>query len=425
MRIIYTSLFYLLLPLILLRLWWRGLKAPEYRKRWHERLAFYPHSYPHPVIWFHAVSVGEAEALFPLVKRLQQLHPQEHLLITTTTPTGSARVQAVLKDTVSHVYLPYDLPDVLHRFTHCFQPKLAVIMETEIWPNLYAHCGKQNIPLYLINARLSERSARAYQHIPSLVRPALAQIKQIATQSAEDSQRFITIGATNPVSTIGNIKFDVDIGVGVGVGVSQHHFSQGRQLKHQLFAGRFIWLAASTHKGEESLILDIYQKLKEKIPRLLLLIAPRHPERFDEVRQLCQQRFLTSVCRTSGNACAESTDVYLLDTLGELKLFYGAADVAFVGGSLVPIGGHNILEAAAVGVPVLFGPYMANFAAIARNILEHQAAIQCPTDTALMAALLDLYNRPDYRAELIAKGQAFIRSNQGATTRILELLEAE
>ncbi|MDD2724919.1 MAG: lipid IV(A) 3-deoxy-D-manno-octulosonic acid transferase [Methylovulum sp.] len=415
MRIFYTCLFYLLMPGILLRLWWRGIKAPEYRKRWHERLAFYTQSYPDHVIWFHAVSVGEAEALFPLVKRLQQAYPQERLLITTTTPTGSARVKSVLKDTVSHVYLPYDVPDVLKRFTRCFKPRLAVVMETEIWPNLYALCGQQQIPLFLINARLSERSAKSYRRIAWLIRPALAQIKHIAAQTEEDCQRFAAIGAKNNVSTIGNIKFDVEIAGDLS--------EQGGKLKANLFPGRFVWLAASTHKGEEARLLPLYLQLKQRIPELLLLIAPRHPERFDEAVQLCSQQGLGCVTRTSGMGCTDGTDVYLLDTLGELKLFYGAADAAFVGGSLVPVGGHNVLEAAAMGVPVIFGPYMANFKAIAASILQHDAAIQCQTDAGLIQAIMDLYAKPDYRAALIANGLAFIQANQGATIRIFNLLE--
>lgn len=417
MRILYTCLFYLLLPAILLRLAWRGIKAPAYRERWQERLAFYRHRYPYPVIWLHAVSVGETEALLPLVKRLLSEYPQEHLLITTTTPTGSARVKAALQDRVSHVYLPYDLPDVLHRFTRCFQPKLAVIMETEIWPNLFAHCGQQGIPLYLVNARLSERSARAYRRVPSLIRPTLAHITCIASQSAEDSARFLAIGATCPVRTLGNVKFDTEIAADLR--------SQGQHLKSRLFAGRFVWLLASSHQGEEALVLPLYRQLKQHLPELLLLIAPRHPERFSEIGPLCQQQGLAWLSRTSGQACSAATDVYVVDTLGELKLFYAAADVGLVGGSLVPVGGHNVLEAAAVGVPVLFGPYMANFKAVAEGILAHNAAVQCQTVADIGAAILAVYNRPDYKDALIAQALAFVQANQGATGRLFGLLADE
>ena len=197
MRFFYSSLFYLLTPFILLRLLWRGIKAPDYRHRWRERFAFYNKPFPQDVIWFHAVSVGEAEALFPLVRHIQKQHPDAKLLITTTTPTGSARVKAVMQDTVAHVYLPYDVPDAINRFMRCFKPKLAVIMETEIWPNLFAGCGKNAIPLYIINARLSEKSSRGYRKIPALVHPALAQVSGIATQTQDDANRFIAIGAAS------------------------------------------------------------------------------------------------------------------------------------------------------------------------------------------------------------------------------------
>jgi 3-deoxy-D-manno-octulosonic-acid transferase len=416
MRVFYSCLFYLLIPFILLRLLWRGIKAPAYRCRWHERFALYNKKYPQGVIWFHAVSVGEAEALFPLVRQIQKQHPDARLLITTTTPTGSARVKAVMQDTVEHVYLPYDVPDAVNRFMHCFKPKLAVIMETEIWPNLFLYCGKNDIPLYIINARLSEKSSRGYQKIPSLVHPALAAIKLIATQTQDDANRFIAIGAdSEKVLTLGNIKFDVEI--------PQSIIEQGLQLKAGLFAGRFVWLIASTHKDEEVIFLEIYKEIKQKIPELLLSIVPRHPERFPDVKKLCEQFQLAVVMRTTGSRVDSETDVYLVDTMGELKMLYGASDVAFVGGSMVPRGGHNILEAAAVGVPVMFGPYMHNFKEIARGVLSRDAAIQCQNKNDVVNAILGLYEQPAYREVLAEKGMAFVRQNQGAIDRICKILD--
>jgi 3-deoxy-D-manno-octulosonic-acid transferase len=416
MRVFYSVVFYLLIPFILLRLTWRGIKAPAYRCRWRERFAFYPEKFPHGVIWFHAVSVGEAEALFPLVRQIQKQHPGIPLLITTTTPTGSARVKAVMADSVEHVYLPYDLPDAVNRFMHCFKPRLAVIMETEIWPNLFAHCGKNGIPLYIINARLTEKSARGYQKIPALIRPALAQVKLIAAQTAEDARRFIAIGAEGEhVKTFGNIKFDVEIPPAT--------IEQGVQLKADLFNGRFVWLIASTHKDEEAIFLDIYKEIKQKIPDLLLVIAPRHPERFAEVKKLCQQQHLPVVMRTTAETCHQNIDVYLVDTMGDLKMLYAAAHVAFVGGSMVPIGGHNILEAAAVGVPVMFGPYMANFKEIADSILKQDAAIQCQNKKDIINAMVRLYTEPAYRESLAENGKTFVRHNQGAIARICAALD--
>jgi len=411
MRVVYSLLFYLLTPFILLRLVWRGIKAPEYLNRWRERFASYDKQYPQHDIWFHAVSVGETEALFPLVKRLQQEHPELKLLITTTTPTGSARVKAVLQETVTHVYLPYDLPGAVSRFVRCFKPRLAVIVETEIWPNLFACCGANQIPLTIINARLSEKSARGYQKIPTLVRPALAQVKHIAAQTEQDAERFIAIGAQKQtVEILGNIKFDLEIAQGT--------IEQGQQLKATQFAGRFVLLIASTHKDEEAPFVDIYRQLKQTIPELLLVVVPRHPERFDPVKKLFEQQQLTIVTRTSQQQCQPETDVYLVDTMGELKMLYAAADVAFVGGSLVPRGGHNILEASAVGVPVLFGPFMNNFKEIAGAALTAGAALQCQNEQDIVQAVLTIYRQPDFKLALVEKGKAFVLRNRGATDAV-------
>ncbi len=418
MRVFYSCLFYLLIPFILLRLLWRGIKAPAYRCRWRERFALYNIKFPQGVIWFHAVSVGEAEALFPLIRKIQKQHPDAKLLITTTTPTGSARVKTVMQETVAHVYLPYDIPDAVNRFMRCFKPKLAVIMETEIWPNLFVYCGKNDIALYIINARLSEKSSRGYQKIPSLVHPALAAINLIATQTQDDAERFIAIGADNEkVLTLGNIKFDVAI--------PQTTIAQGLQIKADLFRGRFVWLIASTHKDEEAIFLEIYKEIKQKIPELLLVIVPRHPERFADVKKQCEQFQLAVVMRTAGDRVFTETDVYLVDTMGELKMLYAASDVAFVGGSMVPRGGHNILEAAAVGVPVMFGPYMVNFKEIARGVLSHKAAIQCQNKDELINSIVALYEQPVYRNALAEKGMEFVRQNQGAIARICEVLDRD
>jgi len=415
MRAFYSGLFYLVIPFIMLRLAWRGIKAPDYLCRWRERFACYDEAFPEGVIWFHAVSVGEAEALFPLVRQVQHRHPELKLLITTTTPTGSARVSSVLKNTVAHVYLPYDLPDAVGRFMQRFKPSLAVIMETEIWPNLYAYCGKNGIPLYIINARLSGKSARGYLKIPALIRPALAEVKQIATQTQDDSLRFIAIGASGEkVKTLGNMKFDIDI--------SGDLIEQGLRLKNSSFGKKFVFMCASTHKDEEKICLEIYREIKQELPELLLLIAPRHPERFSEVKKLCEQQHFELVTRTSNAVCRSSTDIYLVDTLGDLKMLYAASDIAFIGGSMVPAGGHNILEAAAAGVPVLFGPYMANFKEIAQGVLAQGAAIQCLDKDAVVKAIFMLYEDPLYREALVENAALFVRQNQGAIARICDML---
>jgi 3-deoxy-D-manno-octulosonic-acid transferase len=415
MRAFYSGLFYLLIPFILVRLIWRSIKAPAYRCRWNERFGLYSKKSSQNVIWFHAVSVGEAEALFPLAKQIQQQYPEAKLLITTTTPTGSARVKSVMHESVEHVYLPYDIPCAVSRFMQHFKPKIVVIMETEIWPNLFVHCGKNEIPLYIVNARLSEKSARGYQKLPSLIAQALAQVRLIATQTRDDAQRFIAIGAkSETVRTLGNIKFDVE--------VSRDIIEQGLVLKADLFGGRFVWLIASTHKDEEAIFLEIYKEIKQKIPELLLVIVPRHPERFGEVKKLCEQNQLAAVMRTFGESCHQHTDVYLADTMGELKMLYVASDAAFVGGSMVPVGGHNILEALAVGTPVLFGPHMANFKEIAEGVLRQDSAIQCRDKSEIVNAIITLHADLAYRQLLAEKGKAFIRQNQGAIAKISDIL---
>ncbi|MGB4498853.1 MAG: lipid IV(A) 3-deoxy-D-manno-octulosonic acid transferase [Methylococcaceae bacterium] len=418
MRNLYSFLFYSAIPLVISRLWWRSLKNPAYRQRIFERFGIYSQSYQQNVIWFHAVSVGESEALFPLIHLIQTRQPTISILITTTTPTGSARVQTVFGDSVQHVYLPYDLPDVVARFLKTFKPKIAVIVETEIWANLFHACEKNQISLYLINARLSEKSVRGYQKIPALVLPALNAITKIATQTEMDKNRFIEIGAKpENVENLGNIKFDVT--------VTDEVLSQGHALKNQLFKNRFIFLAASTHDGEEILLIEAYKNLKKQIPELLLAIAPRHPERFAIVENLAKNVNLQIITRTSNQICENETDVFLIDTLGELKLFYATADITFVGGSFVPVGGHNVLEPAAVGVPVLFGLEMKNFALISTKILAANAAIQCENVTDLETKIVELYNQPELRNTLISNAKNFVAQNQGATERIYKLLNLE
>lgn len=415
MRSLYTLVFSALIPLIVLRLFWRGRKAPAYRQRWHERLGFYQTPSAGNVLWFHAVSVGEAEAAFPLIQRLQTQLPDQAFLVTTTTPTGSARVKAVLADTVEHVYLPYDLPWIVGRFLRHFQPKVAIVMEKEIWPNLFASCAQRQVPVLVINARLSAKSAKAYRKIPALIKPALSTITQIATQTAADRQRFIEIGAQpEQVTVLGNIKFDLTVEASL--------IQAGALLKQQLFAGRFVWIIASTHQGEEEQLLSLYKALKVQIPNLLLLIAPRHPERFGLVKQLCQKQGLQVELRSEQAILSPDCDVYLADSIGELKMLYAAADIAFVGGSLVPVGGHNVLEPAAVGLPVMFGSQMFNFQEIAEQMLIAKAAIQCQDELEIAKTVLHLEQDQGFRAELAANAKAFVANNQGATARVAGLI---
>lgn len=410
MRILYTSLFYSLTPLILARLAWRGRKAPAYRLRWNERFALYRGSAQTGVLWFHAVSVGEAEAAFPLIRAMRRRFPNQPVLVTTTTPTGSARVRDVLGEETQHVYLPYDLPDCVSRFLNQFRPVLAVVMETEIWPNLYRACGARSIPLAIVNARLSERSARGYSHLRSLARQSLAPVDRIAAQTEADAERFISIGA-NPesVTVTGNIKFDLELPVDL--------FERAAAIRAKCFGSRPVWIAASTHEGEEAAVLEAFMQVRRRYPDLLLALVPRHPERFDKAAALCRAEGLKLVRRTEGVAC-EKSDVFLLDAMGELRLFYAASDIAFVGGSLVPVGGHNVLEPALAGLPVLFGPHMFNFAEAGRKLREAGGAVQIANPDELAAWLVKLLDEADLRGEMGSRGRQYVESGRGALRRV-------
>lgn len=406
-----------MLPFLFIRLYLRGFKNPDFRQRWSERLAIYDQTHEKNSLLFHGVSVGEVESIFPLVKQLQKQNPQLKILITTTTPTGSARVKTVLGDKVQHVYLPYDFPDAITRFLAHFQPTLAVMVETEIWPNLFAHCVKKQIPLVIINARLSQSSYQGYQKLAALTKPALNAVSFIATQTQEDADRFTDfIADKNKVKVLGNIKFDLD--------VDAEFIKQGQILRQKLFPQRFVWIIASTHKDEELIFLTLYHYIKVHIPELLLLIVPRNMERFYEVKKLCEKQQLNVVMRTSGQSCQLITDVYLADTIGELKMLYAAADVAFVGGSMVNVGGHNILEPAAIGIPIIFGHSMTNFKTIADGLLAANAAIQCHNQQQLLDIILELYQQPHNRQVLIRNAKRFMHQNQGTIAKIITILDS-
>jgi 3-deoxy-D-manno-octulosonic-acid transferase len=411
-RLIYSALFYLLAPVILGRLFWRGRKQASYAQRWLERLAIYDSKPESGVIWFHAVSVGEAEAAFPLIRAITNRFPARTILVTATTPTGSARIREVLGDTVCHVYLPYDLPDCVDRFIRHYRPVLAVVLETEIWPNLYRACGKRGIPLAIVNGRLSEKSARGYLRLRALTCESLSHAHLIAAQTLEDAKRYIAIGA-DPESVVvaGNIKFDTEL--------PTETQDRAKALRGTLFGRRPIFIAGSTHPGEESQILNAFSALRRQFPALLLVLAPRHPHRVGDVVAECKRLGLAIRLRSEHKSCDESVDVFLLDTLGELRSFYAASDVAFVGGSLVPIGGHNVLEPAIAGLPVLFGPHMFNFAEIGCKLRESGGGIEVKNAEELAHWTGRLLNDESLRDEIGNNGKRFVSSNQGAVQRIV------
>ena len=413
---LYSLLFYALAPVLWFRLLWKSRRIPAYRERIAERFGVYsvPPKGKHP-IWIHAVSVGECEAAFPIIRALL-LRGDVPLLITCTTPTGSARIREVLGDRVEHVYLPYDLPGAVERFIGHFKPGLGLIMETEIWPNLFLASGKHGIPLAILNARLSEKSARGYKKLSGLVGLSLRQVTQIAAQTRADAERFVRIGAARDrINVLGNIKFAIRF--------DNVLRKQSADLRRSLFADRKIWIAGSTHPGEETQILDALAQVRAAIPDVVLVLAPRHPERSPDVRSLCEGRGLIVQTRSENRSCSSQTSVFLIDGIGELRLFYGTADVAFVGGSLIPHGGQNILEAAATGIPVLFGPNMMNFAEIARNFLASRSGVQVDSSDLLADWVLKFLQDPDLTADYGAKGRAFIEENRGSLDQTLSLID--
>ncbi len=415
MRHLYSALLYLATPLILARLAWSGRRNRGYWRRWPERFGYAADAPTPGGIWVHAVSVGEVIAALPLIERLRSAHPDLAVTITTMTPTGSERVRAALGGSVHHRYLPYDLPGAVGRFLDDVRPRLGLLMETELWPNLVAGCVVRDVPLVLANARLSAGSAAGYRRIGGLVRPLLGGLAAIAAQGEADAQRFVALGADPArVTVTGSIKFDLAI--------DDATRAAGGALRETLGAARPCWIAASTHDGEDAQLLAAHARVRERFPGTVLLLVPRHPERFARVAALCEARGF-AVARRSRDAPGGGADVYLGDTMGELLLLYAAADVAFVGGSLVPTGGHNPLEPAALGLPVVTGPHLHNFARIA-DLLEQAGALRRVHDAeALAGRVVELLESPELAQAAGTAGREVVARNRGALERLLGLVE--
>lgn len=412
MRSLYTIGLYLLAPVVVFRLWWRGRKNPDYRKRIAERFGFFSRLPEKKRIWLHAVSVGETIAAAPLIKKLLAEYLDYSLLVTTTTPTGSAQLKRLFSEQVEHVYFPYDLPDVIRRFFYRTQPDILIVMETELWPNLYTQCAQQKIPVLVANARLSPRSLSGYQKMHLLIRPLFGNISIIAPQSKADAERFKQLGADkNQIHICGNIKFDLQIPVEAK--------ETGEAIKRK-FGNRPVWIAASTHEGEDAQVLSAHRDVLESLPNALLILVPRHPERFNEVAKLCQEKEFSIVRRSRDKYPDAETQVYLADTMGELLQLYAATDIAFVGGSLVPTGGHNLLEPAALGLPVLTGPQVFNFVEIV-DALQAENAIKVIQDGQELAETVSLLlQQPEARSVLGEAGCKLVEKNRGATDCLLE-----
>ncbi|MEW5770585.1 MAG: lipid IV(A) 3-deoxy-D-manno-octulosonic acid transferase [Pseudomonadota bacterium] len=411
MRAIYSLAWLPALPFAFLYLLWRSRLQPEYRRHWAERLGWAPRLAGRPVLWIHAVSVGETRAAAPLLDALRQRHPDHAILLTHATPTGRATGRELFGDAVHQAYLPYDFPLLTGLFLHRVQPSLGIVMETEIWPNLTAACAKRGVPLFLVNARMSERSARGYARFRALIRPALARLAGVAAQSEADARRLRDLGA-RAVRVTGNLKFDV--------APAADHAARAADLRARL-AGRFVLLAASTREGEEALLLEALAGLD--LPGLLLVLVPRHPQRFAEVARLIEARELPYARRSTGNAVDAETRVLLGDSMGEMAAYYAAADLAYIGGSLVPLGGQNLIEAAALGCPALIGPHTWNFAEASEQAVAAGAARRVADWTELRAAVRALHDDKTTRQAMSAAGHAFAAANRGATRRTLELVE--
>jgi len=420
LRILYSAALYLLAPITVYHLIWRGFRQSAYLQRWAERYALYNdasrNGWPHArTLWVHAVSVGEVNAALPLVQALRRGRPDLRLLVTTITPTGSERVRALWKDEVEHVYLPYDLPGAVGRFLDHYRPMAALIMETELWPNLLFGCRDRGIPSYILNARLSARSLRGYQVLAPLVGRALRTVRTVSAQSHADARRFVRLGAREEQTLdTGNLKYDVSVPDSVAAFAMEFRTHA---------AGRPVWIAASTHEDEEAHVIAMHRHLRGQFPGLLLLWAPRHPERFRAVAELARTAGWAVSTRSRAPWPQQDDAVFVVDTLGELVNFYACADVAFVGGSLQAIGGHNLLEPAATGTAIVTGPHLHNFVEIAHR-LEQVGALRIGADADAVerdvaALLLD----DATRARMVEAGRALVESGRGALGRTLALLE--
>jgi 3-deoxy-D-manno-octulosonic-acid transferase len=415
-RAAYAIVTWLLLPVYALYWFFRGFANRAYWDRFGQRFGFGFPRIEGGSFWIHAVSVGEVQAAVPLVRALAARFPERPLLITTVTPTGAARVQSVFGDTVHHCYIPFETPNAVQNFFNATRPVLAMVMETEIWPNLYHECGARKIPLVLVSARISPKSVSSYRKLLPLFRETLSHGIIIAAQGEADAERFRSLGARPERTRVtGNIKFDIE--------VPDDLAARGRDFRRRHFGQRPVWVAASTHHREEEQVLAAHRQVRDGVPDAVLILVPRHPERFDAVRQLLERQGVGFVARTEDTAVDETASVFLGDTMGELPLFYAASDVAFVGGTLVPVGGHNLLEPAALGLPVITGIHLFNTQDIADMFLQIGALTRITDADELAIAVTRLLRDEELAGRLGKLGQEVVVRNRGALVRLLGLLE--
>lgn len=410
-RAAYTALWWLAVPLLPLRLWWRGRREPGYRARIGERFGRYKDDVPAPVgevLWVHAVSLGETRAATPLLERLRRDHPQATILLTHMTATGREAGHALHGHGVVQAWLPYDVPFAIDAFIDHFNPRVGMLMETEVWPNLVARCAARAVPLYLVNARLSERSLRGYQRIAALSRPMFATLRGVAAQTSADASRLEVAGA-RAVEVTGNLKFDVAI--------PEMAWALGAELRARFGTTRPVWLASCTRDGEEALLLDALARAKLPAGTLTVLV-PRHPQRFAAVADLLAAHGVPFVRRSDNRDVPPDVGVVLGDSMGEIPAYCAAADVVFVGGSLLPLGGHNLIEPIAMGTPTLVGPHTFNFAEATTQAIAAGAALRVPDADALMTAVAALLQSPERRGALHSAALAFREAHRGAIDRL-------
>ena len=411
-RSLYTLLGWLALPFLPLRLWWRGRREPGYRQRIGERFGRYRDDVPRlagDVVWIHAVSLGETRAAAPLIERLARDRPEATLLLTHMTATGRDAGRALYGKRVVQAWLPYDTPFAIRAVLARFRPRVGVLMETELWPNLVAHCRDAGVPTFLVNARLSASSAAGYARFPALSRPLFEALAGVAAQTDDDAARLRALGARD-VEVIGNLKFDIDVPASAR--------ALGRELRERIGVERPVFVAASTRDGEETLLLDALGAGDALPDGTLTIVVPRHPQRFDAVAALLAARGVESVRKSSGATVTPATRVLLGDTMGEMFAYYASADVAFVGGSLVPLGGQNLIEPIAIGVPTLVGPHTFNFAEASARAIDAGAAMRVADAPALIAATAALLRDAAARRAMSERAAAFCAKHRGAADRL-------
>ena len=410
-RFLYTLMLYALLPRALLHLLWRGCRQRAYLEHMAERVGRYAVATGQPLLWVHAVSVGETRTAEPLIAALQRQYPHHRILLTHMTPTGRATGAALFGERVLRCYLPYDFPFAVERFLDYFKPACGILLETEIWPNLIHACRARGVPVYLVNARLSEKSFRKYQRFSGLAATSLNELTGIAAQSHADAGRLGALGAT-AVTVTGNLKFDIVPDAAL--------VAQGDRWRAAWGRSRPVLLLASTREGEEVLLLEALQDVA--IPQLLTVIVPRHPQRFGEVAALLERNGVPFQRRSTGQAVAAQTRVVLGDTMGEMFAYYAACDVAVIGGSVLPFGAHNLIEACAVGRPVIIGPHTYNFAEATQLAVEAGAALRIEDAYGAISDARELLRDPARMQRMAQAGLSFSHRHQGATARVIDLI---